>query len=508
MSLSYGPLTKQKNPFSKSNTYVNTVPTSSWESYENDSSSFHGSPPFESPHRYAKIHKSYDKRGSIVVDSDFDPENDHENGPNKFSKSKCFMSCFQANCTSKKNHKDGWEKKSQRGSLTHNGKVILPSNVNDESFKRDPRARFRWRVQCWTYNFLERPGRKAKYFYHLPAFTLITVCSVLYILSDLEGYKEVIKTVLDPLEIVILIQLTVEFALRIWACGCRSRYQGFRGRLKFCQRFFVILDMTIIIGSIFIIAIDNIETNKLPEVLKHTQEAESNEKSSSISSATSKIIEASSRQYPINTTEINNYDFTTFAPETSRINVIVMYTLKLLRFLPIIRIVRMDRRGNSWKLLASVVMAHSRELLTSLYIGFIVILFGSYIVYLRVGARFFLGFSRVGYASLGRSIIDLFPIRKRRTQQQLQKLRRRSLVGHRLPNHHWLRKSSPRIKYRPIRLRNFLRGRHLLLQPPSRYFRNRLRLQSSRTTPPKAFRVTEGSGCYFNPVFMEGLCST
>ena len=45
------------------------------------------------------------------------------------------------------------------------------------------------------------------------------------------------------------------------------------------------------------------------------------------------------------------------------------------------RIERGLGRGNSWKLLASVVKAHFRELMTSLYIGFIILLLGSYAVY-------------------------------------------------------------------------------------------------------------------------------
>lgn len=45
--------------------------------------------------------------------------------------------------------------------------------------------------------------------------------------------------------------------------------------------------------------------------------------------------------------------------------------LRGLRFFQILRMVRMDRRGGTWKLLGSVVYAHRQELITTLYIGFL-----------------------------------------------------------------------------------------------------------------------------------------
>ncbi|CAG5097019.1 Similar to KCNQ5: Potassium voltage-gated channel subfamily KQT member 5 (Homo sapiens) [Cotesia congregata] len=53
-----------------------------------------------------------------------------------------------------------------------------------------------------------------------------------------------------------------------------------------------------------------------------------------------------------------------------------------LRFFQILRMVRMDRRGGSWKLLGSVVYAHRQELFTTLYIGFLGLISASFLVYL------------------------------------------------------------------------------------------------------------------------------
>lgn len=56
--------------------------------------------------------------------------------------------------------------------------------------------------------------------------------------------------------------------------------------------------------------------------------------------------------------------------------------LRGLRFFQILRMARMDRRGGTWKLLGSVVYAHRQELITTLYIGFLGLIFSSFLVYL------------------------------------------------------------------------------------------------------------------------------
>lgn len=77
--------------------------------------------------------------------------------------------------------------------------------------------------------------------------------------------------------------------------------------------------------------------------------------------------------------------------------------LRGLRFFQILRMLRMDRRGGTWKLLGSVVYAHrqvraffriltltldrclsvcAQELITTIYIGFLVLIFSSFIMFL------------------------------------------------------------------------------------------------------------------------------
>lgn len=53
-----------------------------------------------------------------------------------------------------------------------------------------------------------------------------------------------------------------------------------------------------------------------------------------------------------------------------------------MRFLQILRILHVDRQGGTWRLLGSVVYMHRQELITTLYIGFLGLIFSSYFVYL------------------------------------------------------------------------------------------------------------------------------
>ncbi|CAJ0955411.1 unnamed protein product [Ranitomeya imitator] len=71
-------------------------------------------------------------------------------------------------------------------------------------------------------------------------------------------------------------------------------------------------------------------------------------------------------------------------------NIFATSALRSLRFLQILRMVRMDRRGGTWKLLVLLFMHTARrklenlnqELITAWYIGFLVLIFSSFLVYL------------------------------------------------------------------------------------------------------------------------------
>ncbi|XP_055603096.1 potassium voltage-gated channel subfamily KQT member 1-like isoform X5 [Uranotaenia lowii] len=193
-----------------------------------------------------------------------------------------------------------------------------PLNYNRGS-RRDARYR---RLQSRVYNFLERPRGYKAISYHVLVFIMVFTCLALSVFSTIAEYEEQATAILFVMEIIVVIWFGVEFFLRLWSSGCRSRYQGAVGRLKFLKRPFCVIDIVTIAASIVV------------------------------------LVMGSSGQV-----------FATSA-------------LRGLRFFQILRMVRMDRRGGTWKLLGSVVYAHRQELITTLYIGFLGLIFASFLVYL------------------------------------------------------------------------------------------------------------------------------
>ncbi|XP_053477377.1 potassium voltage-gated channel subfamily KQT member 5 isoform X6 [Ictalurus furcatus] len=124
------------------------------------------------------------------------------------------------------------------------------------------------------------------------------------------------------LEFVMIVVFGLEYIIRIWSAGCCCRYRGWQGRLRFARKPFCVIDIIVLIASIAVVSAG------------------------------------------------------------SQGNIFAASALRSLRFLQILRMVRMDRRGGTWKLLGSVVYAHSKELVTAWYIGFLVLIFSSFLVYL------------------------------------------------------------------------------------------------------------------------------
>ncbi|XP_066543654.1 potassium voltage-gated channel subfamily KQT member 3 [Amia ocellicauda] len=176
------------------------------------------------------------------------------------------------------------------------------------------------RIQNLIYDALERP-RGWALLYHAFVFLIVLGCLILAILTTFKEHEKVSAHWLVILETFTIFIFGAEFGLRIWAAGCCCRYKGWRGRLKFARKPLCILDIFVLIASVPVVAVRN-QGNVL---------------------ATS---------------------------------------LRSLRFLQILRMLRMDRRGGTWKLLGSAIYAHSKELITAWYIGFLSLILASFLVYL------------------------------------------------------------------------------------------------------------------------------
>uniref|UniRef100_A0A8C2L738 Potassium voltage-gated channel, KQT-like subfamily, member 5a n=1 Tax=Cyprinus carpio TaxID=7962 RepID=A0A8C2L738_CYPCA len=193
-----------------------------------------------------------------------------------------------------------------------------PLAYSAQSGRRNARYR---KLQNYLYNVLERP-RAWAFVYHAFVFTLVFGCLVLSVFSTIPAHMDLSNHCLLILEFVMIVVFGLEYIIRIWSAGCCCRYRGWQGRLRFARKPFCVIDIIVLIASIAVVSAG------------------------------------------------------------SQGNIFATSALRSLRFLQILRMVRMDRRGGTWKLLGSVVYAHSKELVTAWYIGFLVLIFSSFLVYL------------------------------------------------------------------------------------------------------------------------------
>ncbi|KAM9422727.1 potassium voltage-gated channel subfamily KQT member 1.1 isoform 2-T2 [Salvelinus alpinus] len=177
-------------------------------------------------------------------------------------------------------------------------------------------------IQGRAYNFLERPSGWKCFVYHFSVFLIVLTCLVLSVLSTIGQYQALAHGTLFWVEIALVVLFSVEYGVRLWSAGCRSKYVGVWGRLRFARKPISIIDLIVVVASIIVLVVGS-----------------------------------------------NGQVFATSA-------------VRGIRFLQILRMLHVDRQGGTWRLLGSVVFIHRQELITTLYIGFLGLIFSSYFVYL------------------------------------------------------------------------------------------------------------------------------
>ncbi|XP_038663389.1 potassium voltage-gated channel subfamily KQT member 1 [Scyliorhinus canicula] len=177
-------------------------------------------------------------------------------------------------------------------------------------------------LQGRTYNFLERPTGWKCFIYHFTVFLIVLVCLIFSVMSTIEQYHYFANRALVWMEIVLVVFFGTEYIVRLWSAGCRSKYVGFWGRLRFARKPISIIDLIVVVASVIVLCVGS-----------------------------------------------NGQVFATSA-------------IRGIRFLQILRMLHVDRQGGTWRLLGSVVFIHRQELITTLYIGFLGLIFSSYFVYL------------------------------------------------------------------------------------------------------------------------------
>ncbi|XP_029438175.1 potassium voltage-gated channel subfamily KQT member 1 isoform X3 [Rhinatrema bivittatum] len=209
--------------------------------------------------------------------------------------------------------------------------VVVSTDLPRPNVNLDPRMSIysgrrplltRTNIQGRVYNFLERPTGWKCFVYHFTVFLIVLICLIFSVLSTIDQYSALATGTLFWMEIVLVVFFGAEYVVRLWSAGCRSKYVGFWGRLRFARKPISIIDLIVVVASVIVLCVGS-----------------------------------------------NGQVFATSA-------------IRGIRFLQILRMLHVDRQGGTWRLLGSVVFIHRQELITTLYIGFLGLIFSSYFVYL------------------------------------------------------------------------------------------------------------------------------
>ncbi len=188
------------------------------------------------------------------------------------------------------------------------------------------------------------------------------VCLVLSVLTTIEKFATSLSVYVYWIEIILVLFFGTEYILRLWSAGCRSKYMGIVGRFRFARKPIAVVGMKTKenIDKLHYLFIFYFKIDLLVVI-----------------ASTLLITLASDRQ--------------AFAASA----------IRGVRFLQILRVLHVDRHGGTWRLLGSVVYIHRqvekistknmnnltlffffKELITTLYIGFLALIFCSYLVYI------------------------------------------------------------------------------------------------------------------------------
>ena len=76
---------------------------------------------------------------------------------------------------------------------------------------------------------------------------MVFLCLGLSVFSTIEDheYEDLAETSLFYLEVLVVVWFGIEFIVRLWSSGCRSRYQGWIGRLRFMKSPFCIIGVVL-----------------------------------------------------------------------------------------------------------------------------------------------------------------------------------------------------------------------------------------------------------------------
>ncbi|XP_012564418.1 potassium voltage-gated channel subfamily KQT member 5 [Hydra vulgaris] len=179
-----------------------------------------------------------------------------------------------------------------------------------------------YKQKKFVYNLLDKPRTKLAYTYHIVILLIIIGNMFLSFASTIPEIKLKfeVQLLLFVYEFVLLIIFIVEYFIRLSVCSSNVMYRGLSGKLIYIRSFYMVIDIIVIISSIIIVF--------------------SNVKSPNLS------------------------------------------FLRYVRIFLILRLLRMDRTRGDLHTMWHAIYSHRKELLTCYFSCIVVLLLGSYAVFL------------------------------------------------------------------------------------------------------------------------------
>ncbi|KPM01209.1 KCNQ potassium channel-like protein [Sarcoptes scabiei] len=171
-----------------------------------------------------------------------------------------------------------------------------------------------------VYNFLQRPTGALAIGYHIFVSIAIIVCLILTIMSTSSEYSDSVIKILNYIDYFIISFFIVEFLARLWSSECVSHYQSWKGKVRFFKNPIRIIDLFVIAISVAVL----------------------------ISNAKGELL---------------------------------ITALRGARFVQIFQMVRLDFKFRPWRMMASVVYSQRIHLAIVFYMGFLALLFISFLIY-------------------------------------------------------------------------------------------------------------------------------
>uniref|UniRef100_A0A8C9DC91 Potassium voltage-gated channel subfamily Q member 4 n=1 Tax=Panthera leo TaxID=9689 RepID=A0A8C9DC91_PANLE len=88
----------------------------------------------------------------------------------------------------------------------------------------------------------------------LSIFLLVFSCLVLSVLSTIQEHQELANECLLILEFVMIVVFGLEYIIRVWSAGCCCRYRGWQGRFRFARKPFCVIDFIAVRGLVATLA--------------------------------------------------------------------------------------------------------------------------------------------------------------------------------------------------------------------------------------------------------------